>query len=155
MGRHATATSASSTVVAKLSHKVIANRSVNPPVAIPVKMKGALLALSAVGSVAAQHITFPAYANVVAAIDPSDPEYTACSAANDLLEYCVQSAGGPDAVETVDPSALLNCACCLEGTPISPAFSVCSTYLRTEAPSYTSEYSGKHWTSRIEARILT
>ena len=105
-------------------------------------MKGALLVLSAASSVAAQ-ITLQAFPDVVAAINPNDPEYTACSAAQVLLEDCINAAGGTDAALTADPTALVQCACCVEETPISPVFSVCSTYLEEEAPAYSTQASGK------------
>ncbi|KAF7559835.1 hypothetical protein G7046_g4333 [Stylonectria norvegica] len=104
-------------------------------------MQSALLSLFAAAGVAAQHVTLPAQALVVAAIDPADPQYTVCSAANELLSYCVSSIGGTDAVLTADPTAILNCACCAEETALSPLFSVCSTYLSDEAPSYSTQYS--------------
>ena len=107
-------------------------------------MKGSLIALSLTSSVAAQIMTFPHEAAIVAALDPSDPQYTACEAANDLLNECVSSAGGTDALQTADPTALLNCACCDSGSAISNSFSVCSTYLKSEAGiGYTSQASGK------------
>lgn len=106
-------------------------------------MQAALISLVAAGSVAAQHLTFlPAIPAVVAAVDPSDPEYTVCSAANALLEVCISSIGGSDAVQTADPTELVNCACCDSNTALAPAYSVCSSYLSEEAPSYSSEYSG-------------
>lgn len=106
-------------------------------------MKSSLFALSLASSAAAQVMSFPADA-VIAAVDPSDPEYTACEQVIDVLNVCITSAGGSDALETADPTKLVQCACCSSGDAISPAYSSCSTYLRKEGGlAGSSQASGK------------
>lgn len=107
-------------------------------------MQTTLLSLVAAGSVvAAQQITgLPKLPDVVAAVDPSDPEYTACSLAGLIVESCVSALGGSQGLATADANELIDCACCVEGTAIATAYSICSDYLSEEAPSYSSEYEG-------------
>ncbi|KAL6913011.1 hypothetical protein FSST1_010771 [Fusarium sambucinum] len=75
-----------------------------------------------------------------AAINPSDPEYATCQDAVSLVQKCVSSVGGLDAAPTADAEALVACACCDGSENAAPLYSVCSGYLKDEAPENTSQY---------------
>lgn len=97
------------------------------------------------GGAAAQITAFPDVKNsvVVNAIDPDDPEYQVCSAADELIGVCIEILGGEEGFSTADPDLVVACVCCgTDGTAIAPAYSVCSSYLSEEAPQYTADYSG-------------
>jgi hypothetical protein len=67
----------------------------------------------------------------------------ACSTANQLVFDCADQIGGIDELLTAAPSDLFNCACCSDGTPISEAFSDCSTYMVSEMPALSTLLDGR------------
>jgi hypothetical protein len=106
-------------------------------------MKESPLALALLaGSAVAQITVFPTAKppfHVAAAIDD---DLELCSAAIDVLDGCLGSAGGLDGILTADTSTLLNCVCCASATPIGVAYSVCSSILSDEFPLSSTEYEG-------------
>ncbi|KAH8686973.1 hypothetical protein BGZ61DRAFT_533622 [Ilyonectria robusta] len=106
-------------------------------------MKGAILSSIVTASgVAAQLKLGPGLGHInVAAVDVSDPEYTVCSNAADLVDACVTAAGGADALAT-NAAEFVGCACCIDSTAIYPVYSGCSVYLSEEAgPTLSDTYS--------------
>jgi len=71
---------------------------------------------------------------VVAAEAP--PGITACAAAEEVIDYCV------DAVSSfTDNPAATPCICCYSTSNLAPVFGSCASYIKTSASSRTSAYS--------------
>jgi hypothetical protein len=111
-----------------------------------------MMSTMAISLVSALHLLLPAVlAQItalpkpdfqVAAIETTDIGYRACTLAEDRLDYCQSILGNDDDAFVTAPSlSVFKCACCISTTPISNVFSTCATYLRTELPNWTSEYT--------------
>jgi hypothetical protein len=98
----------------------------------------ALLAPAALGQ-----IIFPVPKVVnVGVVATTDLRYRACTAVNAHLDACYTSLGGTD-ISLAPVASVRKCACCFEATPISPAYFTCATFIRTESPLLSSEYSSE------------
>lgn len=95
------------------------------------------------GGVAAQFALPPNLLNI-AVVDTDDAGFRTCTEVASQISSCVNILGGTDALQTADPLAVVECACCDDGSALAPAYSACSDYLSEEGGSqYRSEYIGE------------
>ncbi|PNY29388.1 Uncharacterized protein TCAP_00686 [Tolypocladium capitatum] len=106
-------------------------------------MKNLQLLQALAGAAAAQHMTLPVIDNaaIVAAMNPTDQGFKICSAVNQKVQGCVNQVGGVNGLTTADSTVLAKCACCDSRSLIAGAYSSCSSYLRQEAPTLSTQYS--------------
>ncbi|KOS21161.1 hypothetical protein ESCO_004035 [Escovopsis weberi] len=95
------------------------------------------------GVAAAQHaLELPNFNHpAIKLLDTSASAYQVCTSASSFIAGCYNKFGGETGLFTADPLALNECVCCAGTVDVAPAYSVCSSFLASEAPLLSTQVS--------------